>query len=72
MMFLSGVWFSLEGASPLMQKIAEIFPLTHVTAAARAIMVEGAGLTGVAYHIVVLIVQSIVFLIIGAWAFRWD
>jgi ABC-2 type transport system permease protein len=72
MMFLSGVWFSLEGASPVMQKIAEIFPLTHVTAAARAIMVEGAGLMDVTYHIGVLVLESIVFLIIGAWAFRWD
>jgi ABC-2 type transport system permease protein len=72
MMFLSGVWFSLEGASPVIQKIAEIFPLTHVTAAARAIMVEGAGLPDVTNHIVVLVLESIVFLIIGAWAFRWD
>jgi len=72
MMFLSGVWFSLEGTNPMMQHLAEVFPLTHVTAAARAIMIDGAGLFDVAYHLVVLIVQTIVFLIIGAWAFRWE
>jgi ABC-type multidrug transport system permease subunit len=72
MMFLSGVWFSLEGTNPMMQYLAEVFPLTHVTAAARSIMIDGAGLLNVTYHLVVLIVQSVVFLIIGAWAFRWE
>ena len=72
MMFFSGVWFSLEGAAPIMQTIAEIFPLTHVTAAARAIMIDGAGLIDISYHIVVLAVQSAVFLLFGAWFFKWD
>ncbi|MDH5518770.1 MAG: ABC transporter permease [Gammaproteobacteria bacterium] len=72
MMFFSGVWFSLEGAAPLMQAIAEVFPLTHVTAAARAIMIDGAGLIDVGYHITVLLSQSIVFLLFGSWYFRWD
>lgn len=72
MMFFSGVWFSLEGAAPAMQAIAEVFPLTHVTAAARAIMIDGAGLIDVAYHILVLLAQSIVFLVFGSWYFRWD
>jgi ABC-2 type transport system permease protein len=72
MMFLSGVWFSLEGANPAMQKIAEVFPLTHVTTAARAVMVEGAGFADISYHLIVLVVQSAIFMIIGALAFRWD
>jgi ABC-type multidrug transport system permease subunit len=72
MMFFSGVWFSLEGAAPIMQTIAEIFPLTHVTAAARAIMIDGAGLVDISYHVIILTVQSIVFLLFGAWFFKWD
>jgi ABC-2 type transport system permease protein len=72
MMFLSGVWFSLEGTNPVMQKIAEVLPLTHVTAAARAIMIDGAGLADVSYHLIVLIVQTVLFLIVGAWLFRWE
>lgn len=72
MMFLSGVWFSLEGANPLVQQLAEVFPLTHVTAAARSIMIDGAGLLDVSYHIVVLIIQSVLFLLIGAYTFRWE
>lgn len=72
MMFLSGVWFSLEGTNPLMQHIAEILPLTHITAAARSIMIDGAGLMDVSYHLIVLAGQSILFLLIGAYAFRWE
>lgn len=72
MMFLSGVWFSLEGTNPMMQNLAEIFPLTHLTAAARAIMIDGAGLGDISYHLIVLLVQSVVFLVIGAMLFRWE
>ena len=72
MMFLSGVWFSLEGTNPVMQKIAQFLPLTHVTAAARAIMIDGAGLADVSTHLLILLGQTIVFLIIGAWLFRWE
>ena len=72
MMFFSGVWFSLEGTHPVVQTLAQAFPLTHVTAAARAIMVDGAGLLDVSTNIIVLVVQSVVFLFIGAAAFRWD
>ena len=72
MMFLSGVWFSLEGTNPIMQKIAEVLPLTHITAAARAIMIDGAGLMDVSYHITVLAVQGVVFLLIGSYMFRWE
>jgi ABC-2 type transport system permease protein len=72
MMFLSGVWFSLEGAHPLMQKFALILPLTHVTEAAREIMIDGAGLAQVSDHLLVLAVTSIVLLLIGAKIFRWE
>lgn len=72
MMFLSGVWFSLEGAHPLMQKFSLILPLTHVTEAAREIMIDGAGLAQVSDHLLVLAVTSIILLLIGAKIFRWE
>jgi len=71
MMFLSGVWFSLEGANPLMQKLALIFPLTHIIDAARSIMIDGAGLVEVSTQLVVLTAMSAVFLLLGAVLFRW-
>lgn len=72
MMFLSGVWFSLEGLHPWVQKMALIFPLTHITEAARAIMIDGAGLVGIASHLMVLVLMSICFLFLGAYNFKWE
>ena len=72
MMFLSGVWFSLEGAHPWMQKFALILPLTHVTNAAREIMIDGVGLAQVADHLLVLGLTSAILLAIGARIFRWE
>jgi len=72
MMLLSGVWFSLEGANPVVRKIAQFLPLTHVVNGARAIMTEGAGFTQVLPELSVLLVMSAVFLLIGSVIFRWE
>lgn len=72
MMFLSGVWFSLEGVHPWVQKLALMFPLTHVTNAARAIMIDGAGLAQVSTEIMTLLAMSSVFLMAGALSFKWE
>ncbi len=72
MMFLSGVWFSLEGLHPWLQQLAQLLPLTHVIDAARAIMIDGAGLLDVWVHLVVLVVMSGLFLLAGAYSFRWE
>jgi len=72
MMFLSGVWFSLEGVHPWVQKLSLLFPLTHVTSAARAIMIDGASLAQLSQQITVLIAMSAVFLVIGALSFKWE
>ncbi len=72
MIFLSGVWFSLEGAHPMVRKVAQVFPLTHVIDAARAIMTEGATLVQVGPQLWILGVLSMVFLCLGAWSFRWE
>ena len=71
MMLLSGVWFSLEGAGPVVQGIAKIFPLTHVLDSARAVMLDGATLADVAPSLAALTTMSAVFLVIGAKVFRW-
>ena len=71
MMLLSGVWFSLEGAGPLVQQAANVFPLTHVLDAARAVMLDGATLAEVTPNLLVLTAMSVVFLGLGARFFRW-
>ena len=71
MMLLSGVWFSLEGSPDWVRWVAGIFPLTHILDAARAIMIDGAGVAQIAPHLVYLAVTAFVFLSFGAWSFRW-
>jgi ABC-type multidrug transport system permease subunit len=71
MMLLSGVWFSLEGSPRWVQWVAHVFPLTHALDAARAVMLDGAGIRQIAPHLAYLAVTALVFLAFGAWSFRW-
>jgi ABC-2 type transport system permease protein len=71
MMMLSGVWFSLEAASDWVLRIASIFPLTHILSAARAVMLDGAGIGEIMPQLAILITMSAVFLGLGALTFRW-
>jgi len=71
MMLLSGVWFSMEGAHPILQKIADISPLTHMLKAARGIMIDGQSIMDLSYHIGLLVVMGLVFIVLGAWMFKW-
>ncbi len=72
MMLLSGAWFSLEGAQPWVQTIAQLFPLTHLVSSVRAIMNEGATLAQVLPDVWMLTLTSAVFLAIGAFVFKWE
>lgn len=71
MMLLSGIWFSLEGSPDWVLWIAKVFPLTHLLEAARAIMLDGAGLESIVPQVTYLAVTTVVFLVFGAWSFRW-
>lgn len=71
MMLVSGIWFSLEGSPRWVQWAAHIFPLTHLLEGARAVMLDGAGLQQIIPNLLYLSVTAVVFLAIGAWAFRW-
>jgi ABC-2 type transport system permease protein len=72
MMFLSEVWFSLEGASDWVKVASKFSPLTHITDGARRIMNEGAGLYDVRYNIAILLGTGVVLLVTGSVLFRWD
>lgn len=71
MMLLSGVWFSLEGAPQWLQQAARVLPLTQMLEAARAVMLDGAGLVQVLPQIGWLAAMTLVFLGIAATGFRW-
>lgn len=72
MMFLSEVWFSIEGAPAWVKASANLFPLTHILTGARKIMNEGAGLLEVAPEMVILLSMTLLFLLGGAALFSWN
>jgi ABC-type multidrug transport system permease subunit len=71
MMLLSGVWYSLEGAPPWLRTAAEALPLTQMLHAARAIMLDGAGVLDILPRLATLLAMTAVFLGIAAAGFRW-
>ncbi|NCA71149.1 MAG: ABC transporter permease [Sphingobacteriia bacterium] len=72
MLLLSGVWFSMEGASGMAQMMSKALPLTHVVEGARAVMIDGAGVVDVLPQIILLIGLAVIFLSLAAWLFRWE
>jgi ABC transporter DrrB family efflux protein len=71
MMLLSGIWFSLEGSPRWVRWVAQVFPLTELLDAARAVMLDGAGLAQIAPQLLYLAGTTLAFLAFGAWSFRW-
>jgi ABC-type multidrug transport system permease subunit len=71
MMFLSEVWFSIEGASDFVKTAAKLLPLTHFLNAARKIINDGATLSDVSSEVAILLIMSFVFLTIGSVLFSW-
>ncbi len=72
MIVFSGVFFSLEGTPPALQKVAQAFPLTHFVNAARSIMLDGSGLAGIWPDFLFLAGFSALFLLISSLTFRWE
>lgn len=71
MMFLSEVWFSIEGAASWVRQAAQFLPLTHFLTAARRVINDGATLSQVSHELTLMVISSIVFLIIGSLFFSW-
>ncbi len=72
MMFLSEVWFSLEGSPQWVQSLAGIFPLTHLLRAARKVMNEGATFMEIQPECIFLIIFTTLALILAALLFSWN
>lgn len=72
MMLLSEVWFSLDGSPQWMQSISQALPLTHMVGAARKVMLEGATLSEIGLHLLVLGCMSVICLLLASWLFRWS
>lgn len=72
MMFLSEVWFSIEGAPHWVQMFAKMFPLTHLLTGVRKIMNDGATIADVGPELTILLAMTVIFLSIGAGLFSWN
>ena len=72
MMFLSGIWFSLDGASKGVVWLSTVFPLTHIVSGSRQIMIEGAGLSSVLPSMLILGGMGAIFLLVGSLLFKWE
>jgi ABC-2 type transport system permease protein len=72
MMFLSEVWFSIEGAPHWVKMIAKVFPLTHLLNGVRRIMNDGASIIDVSSELAILLGMTVLFLSIGAGLFSWN
>lgn len=72
MMLLSGVWFPLTSAPDWLINLSYLLPLSHLVEAARAVMTEGAGVDQVYWHLVILAIMTVCFMLYSAKFFTWD
>ena len=72
MMFLSEVWFSIEGSPQWIKIIAKAFPLTHMLTGVRKIMNDGAGLADFGLELSILLLITLICLGLGARLFSWN
>lgn len=71
MLLLSEIWFTLDKAPAWLQGVADFSPLTHLVRAARAVMLEGAGLADVSFELMVLALISVLSIAAAALLFKW-
>jgi ABC-2 type transport system permease protein len=71
MMFLSEVWFSLEGTAEWVRIASKAMPLTYLVDGVRKIMNDGYSLSQLSTHIIVLSAITVVGMTIGSLMFSW-
>ncbi|MFW5807489.1 MAG: ABC transporter permease [Spirochaetota bacterium] len=71
MMFLSEVWFSLEGTSQWVRTVSRFMPLTYFVDGIRKVMNDGYTLYQLKGHILILSAITVVCLMIGSLMFSW-
>lgn len=72
MAFLSGSFFSLEGAPPWLQTVSQAMPLRHLNDAMLDVMVRGAGPSSALVPMGILLAFAAVMTLVAARLFRWD
>ena len=72
MMFICGVFFPKETMPWLLQKIAYFLPLTYAEDAFRAVMLQGAGFSSIAMDLLILLIFTAIFFVVGVVRFNRD
>ncbi len=72
MMFLSGVYFSVEGMPKFLKPLIEFLPLTHLVRAVRSIFNNGAQLVEVLPEMGILTIWMIICFAFSVKKFRWE
>lgn len=72
MMFICGVFFPKETMPWLLQKISYFLPLTYANDAFRAVMLQGAGFPDIVWDLVVLLIFTLFFFVVGVVRFNRD
>jgi ABC-type multidrug transport system permease subunit len=70
--FLSEIWFSLEGSPEWVIHIAHAIPLWQMIDGMRQIMFEGASLSQLAWPMLIFSLVTVIGLAIGSLSFRWS
>ncbi len=71
-MFLSGVFFQREALPDLVFRITEFLPLTYLTDAMRAVMIEGANLAAINIQLYGLLFWVLATFFLSVKFFRWE
>lgn len=72
MIVFSGMWFSREGFSPVVNVFSYLLPITHLIESTRKIMLEGASLSDVSFNIFSMIAFIIILITLISVLFKWN
>lgn len=69
---LSGTFFPIDAFPDWLQSISKVLPLTYLNDALRLIAFEGADLSEISSHLIILLIWGIVVYIAAIKFFRWE
>lgn len=72
MLFLSGIFFSIDSAPAWLRPITQVLPLTYLVDALREPMTRGRGFSAIWLDLVVLLGTFVVAMAFAIRFFRWD
>jgi ABC-2 type transport system permease protein len=68
---LCGVFFSSKNYPDAMQPLIQALPLTHLNDALREVMLEGASLANIGWHLLILAAWGVVSFVLALRWFKW-